>query len=88
MDSASGQCLLKVDPAYGQPPIQISAKCTPIADNGILVVTDSCGTFQLHPITKRGPQDGLASLDGYREVSSHKDCQLHAASFPGAWTLQ
>ena len=85
MDSASGNCLLRVDSADGKPPTQISARCTPLADKSIRVVTDSCGTFHLHPITKRGPQDGLASLDGYSQFSSHKNCQLHATPFPDAW---
>lgn len=88
MNSSSDRCLLKVDPAYGRPPIHITAKCTLLADNGIRVATDSCGTFQLNPISKRGPKDGLTSMDGDREVSSHADCPLHATPFPDAWTLQ
>lgn len=88
VDSTSGQCLLKIDPAYGQHNVQISARCTPLEDAGVQVVTDACGTFELHPITERGPQDGLASLDGYWKVASHEGCPLRATSFPAAWSLQ
>ncbi|MBD9470867.1 hypothetical protein [Pseudoxanthomonas sp. PXM01] len=88
VDRTSDQCVLEIDPAYGQPSVEIGARCTPMADGGMRVTTDACGTFHLRPITQRGPQDGLASLDGYWEVASHKDCPVHATSFPEAWTLK
>lgn len=87
VDSASGRSLLTVDPAYGKPPIEMSATCTPLEDDGIRVSTDACGIFRLHPLTTRGPQDGLTSLDGHWEASSHEDCPLRTI-FPDAWTLR
>ena len=87
-DPRLDKCSLQIDPADGSPTIEINAKCSSLADHGIRVVTDSCGTFEFHPLTKRGSEDGLASLDGYREVASHDNCPFRATSFPDAWTLQ
>jgi hypothetical protein len=87
MGNDAGDCVLTVDPADDRPQVEINAECTSLADGGIRIATDACGSFQLRPVTTRGPQDGLTSLDGHWEVSSHEHCPLRT-TFPDAWTLR
>ena len=88
LEGSLGKCILQIDPVGESPLIQTNAKCTTLDDQGIRAVSDLCGTLFFNPITRCGPQDGLTSLDGSREIESRKNCPFHGTLFPDLWNLQ